>query len=118
MNLAVALYIAHWFGMHLTPTAIASGIAVAALTSLGSVSLPGSVSYISSIAPICLAIGVPIEPLVLFVAVETLPDLVRTVGNVAMDTAAATLLARRSGYRPHQGASEHDRLLQEDPASV
>jgi Na+/H+-dicarboxylate symporter len=57
--------------------------------------------------------GVPIEPLVLFVAVETLPDLVRTVGNVAMDSAAATLLARRSGYRPHEASGEHDRLLRE-----
>jgi Na+/H+-dicarboxylate symporter len=117
MNMAVVLYIAHWFGMHLTPMQVAAGIAVAAMTSLGAVSLPGSVSYISSIAPVCLAMGVPIEPLVLFVAVETLPDLVRTVGNVAMDTAAATLLARRSGYRSHEAASEHDRLLKEDPAA-
>jgi Na+/H+-dicarboxylate symporter len=113
MNLAVVLYIAHWFGMHLSPMQVAAGIAVAATTSLGAVSLPGSVSYISSIAPICLAMGVPIEPLVLFVAVETLPDLVRTVGNVAMDSAAATLLARSSGYRPNEASGEHDRLLRE-----
>jgi Na+/H+-dicarboxylate symporter len=117
MNLAVALYIANWFGMHLSPMQVAAGVAVAATTSLGAVSLPGSVSYISSIAPVCLAMGVPIEPLVLFVAVETLPDLVRTVGNVAMDTAAATLLARRSGYRAEEAASEQDRLLREEPAS-
>jgi len=116
MNLAVVLYIAHWFGMHLSPMQIAAGVAVAATTSLGAVSLPGSVSYISSIAPICIAMGVPIEPLVLFVAVETLPDLIRTVGNVAMDTAAATLLARRSGYRANEAESEQDRLLKEDPA--
>jgi proton glutamate symport protein len=116
MNLAVAFYIAHWFGMHLTPTQIAAGIAVAAMTEIGSVSLPGAVSYISSIAPVCIAMGVPIEPLVLFVAVEMLPDLVRTVGNVATDTAAATLLARRGGYRADEAGSEQDRLLKEDPA--
>jgi Na+/H+-dicarboxylate symporter len=118
MNLAVVLYIAHWFGMHLNPMQIAAGIAVAATTSLGAVSLPGSVSYISSIAPICLAMGVPIEPLVLFVAVETLPDLVRTVGNVAMDTAAAALLARRSGYEAREASTEQDRLLKEEPAAT
>jgi proton glutamate symport protein len=61
---------------------------------------------------------VPIEPLVLFVAVETLPDLVRTVGNVAMDTAAATLLARSSGYRAGEADGEQDRLLKDDPASA
>jgi Na+/H+-dicarboxylate symporter len=115
MNLAVALYIAHWFGMHLTPMQIGAGIAVAALTSLGAVSLPGAVSYISSIAPVCLAMGVPIEPLVLFVAVEMLPDLVRTVGNVAMDTAAATVLARRSGYGADDASTRRDRLLREEP---
>jgi proton glutamate symport protein len=116
MNLAVAFYIAHWFGMNLTAMQVGAGIAVAALTSLGAVSLPGAVSYISSIAPICLAMGVPIEPLVLFVAVETFPDLVRTVGNVAMDTAAAALLARRGGYRIEEASSGHDRLLKADPS--
>jgi proton glutamate symport protein len=113
MNLAVALYVANWFGMHLTPMQVFAGVAVAATTSLGAVSLPGSVSYISSIAPVCLAMGVPIEPLVLFVAVETLPDLMRTVGNVAMDTAAATFLARRTGFEAGEAKSEHDRLLQD-----
>lgn len=116
MNLAVAFYIAHWFGMHLTPTQIGTGIAVAAMTEIGSVSLPGAISYISSIAPVCIAMGVPIEPLVLFVAVEMLPDLIRTVGNVATDTAAAVVLARRSGYQPSEAGSERDRLLEEDPA--
>ncbi|HEX5183429.1 MAG TPA: cation:dicarboxylase symporter family transporter [Allosphingosinicella sp.] len=117
MNLAVVLYIAHWYGMQLTATQIAAGIAVAAMTEIGSVSLPGAISYIASIAPICIAMGVPIEPLVLFVAVEMLPDLVRTVGNVATDTAAATLLARHSGYGPEEAASGGDAILKEDPAA-
>ncbi len=117
MNLAVALYIAHWYGMHLTPSQIAAGIAVAAMTEIGSVSLPGAISYISSIAPVCIAMGVPIEPLVLFVAVEMLPDLIRTVGNVAMDTAAATVLARRSGYGPEDAVTHRDERLKEGPAA-
>ena len=37
--------------------------AVGAVMSYGAVSLPGEVSYISSIAPIALALGVPIAPL-------------------------------------------------------
>ena len=117
MNLAVVFYIAHWFGMHLTATQIAAGIAVAAMTEIGSVSLPGAISYISSVAPICIAMGVPIEPLVLFVAVDMLPDLVRTVGNVATDTAAAAVLARRSGYGPGEASTRSDERLKEDPAT-
>ena len=56
--------------------------AVGAVMSYGAVSLPGEVSYISSIAPIALALGVPIAPLGLLVAVEMIPDIFRTVGNV------------------------------------
>ena len=92
MNMAVALYVAHWMGVDLGPQEIAIGVAVAAITTLGSVSLPGSISFIASIAPICLAMGVPIEPLGLLIAIETFPDIMRTTGNVPMDIALATAI--------------------------
>jgi Na+/H+-dicarboxylate symporter len=113
MNLAVAIYVAHWFGIELSPWQLAAGVALAATTTIGAVSLPGSISFISSIAPICLAMGVPIEPLVVLLAVETLPDIVRTTGNVAMDVAATTTVARRSGFNETAPHSEADRLLEE-----
>ncbi|MGL3819694.1 dicarboxylate/amino acid:cation symporter [Sphingopyxis sp. R3-92] len=94
MNLAVAIYVAHWLGLSLAPSAIAAGAAVAAITTIGSVSLPGQVSFLTSVAPICVAMGIPIEPLALLIAVEMIPDLVRTVGNVTMDVAATTAIAR------------------------
>lgn len=112
MNLAVAIYVAHWFGIGLTPMALAAGVAAAATTTLGAVSLPGSITFITSIAPICLAMGLPIEPLVVLLAVETLPDIVRTTGNVAMDVAATTTVARRSGFDEASASTEQDRLLQ------
>ena len=86
-------------------------IAVAAVTTMGAVGLPGQVSYISSIAPISIAMGSPIEALGLLIAVETLPDLVRTVGNVAMDIAVTATVAGR-GAQPH--LSEADALLKGD----
>ncbi|MBY8824252.1 dicarboxylate/amino acid:cation symporter [Sphingomonas colocasiae] len=97
MNLAVAIYIAHWFGIPLTPSVLATGLVVAAVTTMGSVSLPGQISFFTSIAPIAAAMGVPLEPLALLVAVEMIPDLVRTVGNVTMDVAATTAAVRRGG---------------------
>ncbi|CAN5567047.1 dicarboxylate/amino acid:cation symporter [soil metagenome] len=100
MNLAVAIYIAYWFGVPLTPQTLAAGVAVAAITTLGAVSLPGQLSVISSISPTALAMGVPIEPLALLVAVETFPDLFRTLGNVTMDIAVTVTIAARSGSRP------------------
>jgi Na+/H+-dicarboxylate symporter len=95
MNLGVALYIAHWLGIELSAGQIALGIAAGAITTMGAVSLPGSISFISSIAPICLAMGVPIEPLGLLVAIETFPDIMRTLGNVTMDMAVTATIDER-----------------------
>ena len=97
MNLAVALYIAHWFGMELGPAQIAAGIAAAAITTMGAVGLPGQITFITSIAPICMAMGVPIAPLALLIAVENIPDIIRTLGNVTMDVAATATVSRKSG---------------------
>lgn len=96
MNLAVAIYVATWFGIPLTAGNLTAGVVVAAITTLGSVSLPGTISYISSVAPIAAAMGVPVAPLGLLVAVETFPDLVRTLGNVTMDMATTVTLAKRA----------------------
>lgn len=112
MNLAVAIYVAHWFGVPLTATSLLTGLAVAAITTLGSVSLPGQISYVASIAPIGIAMGVPIAPLGLLVAVETLPDIVRTVGNVTMDLAVTTMVAARG---PQTHLDEGDTLIEDMP---
>jgi len=97
MNIGVALYVAHWFGIHLGPAQIVAGIAAAAITTMGAVSLPGQVSFVSSIAPIALAIGVPVQPLLILIAVETVPDIFRTLGNVVMDVAVTRVVARITG---------------------
>ncbi|WP_068071006.1 dicarboxylate/amino acid:cation symporter [Novosphingobium lentum] len=94
MNLAVAIYVAKWFGVPLTPGTLFAGFAVATLTTLGAVSLPGAISFVSSIGPIALAMGVPVGPLALLVAVEILPDLMRTLGNVTMDVAVTAAVDR------------------------
>ena len=94
MNLAVALYVAALTGIEVPPTLIAIGIGVAVVISVGSVSLPGSISFAVSIGPIALAMGVPIEPLALLVAVEMLPDIMRTLGNVTMNVAVTSAVDR------------------------
>lgn len=106
MNFAVAIYVATWFGVPLSPATLAVGTVVATLTSLGSVSLPGTVSYVSAIAPVASTIGAPVSPLGLLVAVETLPDIMRTVGNVTWDIATAAWLARDAGDLPRDEADE------------
>ena len=97
MNLAVAIYIAHLMGIELSFGALAIGVVVAAITTMGAVSLPGSISFITSIAPICIAMGIPIEPLVLLLAIETFPDIIRTVANVSADMSVTATIARSEG---------------------
>jgi len=102
MNLAVAIYVAHLAGVTLDATTLATGVLVALIISIGSVSLPGSISFVISVGPIALAMGVPVEPLALLVAVEMLPDIMRTIGNVTMDVAVTT-------------AVDHDEDLRVEP---
>ncbi len=96
MNLAVLFYIAEWMGLEPSlPQAIAA-IFVAVLMSLSAVSLPGEISFVSSIAPIGIALGIPLGPLALLIAVEMIPDIFRTFGNVSMDVAVTTVVDKRT----------------------
>jgi len=94
MNLAAALYVARLTGTPIGGAALLAGAAVAALTEISSPSLPGAVSYVSAVGPVALAMGVPLAPLGLLVAVDMLPDLMRTLGNVWVDIGLAALVDR------------------------
>lgn len=100
MNVAMAIYIAAWFGVPITAGAIAGGVVVSILLSLGSVSLPAQITFFASMTPVCAAMGVPVAPLGLLIAVETIPDIFRTVGNVTMDVAVTATVAQRSEAEP------------------
>jgi Na+/H+-dicarboxylate symporter len=93
-NLAVAIYVAALHGVELGPMQLLAGAAVAAAVSLAAVGLPSQVSFFTTIGPISLAMGVPIELLPLLLAVETIPDIFRTVGNVTGDLSVTALLNR------------------------
>ena len=94
VNLAVCIFVAHVYGLHPTPLQYAGGVLVALAVSVGSVGLPGQVSFIVSVAPICLALGLPIDLLPILLAVEVVPDIFRTLGNVTGDMAVTQIVAR------------------------
>lgn len=106
MNLGVAIYVAHLFGIELGLPAMLAGLAVAFVISIGSVSLPGSISFVVSIGPIALAMGVPVEPLALLVAVEMIPDIMRTLANVTADVALASATDRENGENTPDDATD------------
>ncbi len=104
-NLAVAYFILHLYGIELSLPLVAAGIVVAIAISIGTVGLPGQVSFFSSMAPICLALGAPTGLLGIFHAVEVIPDIFRTLGNV-LGHLAATLIARRGEKEEEPAAVE------------
>lgn len=99
-NLGVVFFCAAVYGHDLTPGAIVVGGLVAIAISIGSVGLPGEISFIASVAPIAMAMGVPIELLGILVAVEAVPDIFRTVGNVSADMAATVIAGKGQAAVP------------------
>jgi Na+/H+-dicarboxylate symporter len=95
-NLAVCFFVAHLHGYEPSLLQMAGAVVVAYGVSIGSVGLPGQISFIASIAPICMALGVPFELLGILLAVEVIPDIFRTLGNVTGDVATTSILARNA----------------------
>lgn len=93
-NLGVALFLLRVYDVHPSAIQLAGAIFVSVATSLASVSLPGQISFFASIAPICLSLGLPVDILPILIAVEVIPDIFRTVGNVTADMAITVILAR------------------------
>jgi Na+/H+-dicarboxylate symporter len=91
-NLAVCFFVAAMYGIEPTLWQMTAAILVATAVSVGSVGLPGQVSFVASVAPICAALGLPIDVLGILVAVEIIPDIFRTIGNVTADVAVTTLV--------------------------
>jgi Na+/H+-dicarboxylate symporter len=106
-NVAVAVYLAKVHGVPVTSTSLILGALVAAAVSVGAVGLPAQVSFFAVIAPVCIAMGVPVTLLPLLLAIETLPDVFRTLGNVTADIAVMRLTGRgaRGTADPDGGAA-------------
>lgn len=92
---ATASFIAWAFGVDLTTTQLATGAALAVLISMGSVGLPGQVSFMATNLPVTTAMGLPPGPLGILLAMDTIPDVFATVGNVSADMAATSVVVRQ-----------------------
>lgn len=94
-NLGVCLYVAQLHGIELSLGVLVAGGLTAFAVSIASVGLPGQVSFFASVGPIALAMGLPLEMLPLLLAVEVIPDIFRTVGNVTADLAVTRIVQGR-----------------------
>jgi Na+/H+-dicarboxylate symporter len=91
-----AVFIAWAFGIDLSSAQLIGGALLAVVISLGSVGLPGAVVFMATNLPVAQAMGVPVSPLGLMLAVDTLPDTLATLGNVTCDMTATSVVVRQS----------------------
>lgn len=91
-----AVFIAWAYGIDLSTAQLLAGAMLAVVISLGSVGLPGQVTFIATNLPVAQAMGLPLSPLGLMLAVDTIPDALATLGNVTGDLTATSVVARQS----------------------
>ncbi|EIM03669.1 MULTISPECIES: dicarboxylate/amino acid:cation symporter [Rhodanobacter] len=91
-----AVFIAWAYGIDLSTAQLLAGALLAVVISLGSVGLPGQVTFIATNLPVAQAMGLPLSPLGLMLAVDTLPDALATLGNVTGDLTATSVVTRQS----------------------
>ena len=92
-TLLMALALAWMAGVEVSPLQIAVALPLAVLSSLAILGMPGQISFYASVAPTAIALGAPIELLPILLAIDVIPDMVRTVANVTYDVAAAAAIA-------------------------
>ena len=93
-NVAVVLYCGHLYGMDHTALAYLGALLAALVAAVSTGGLPGSITFLAACVPIANAIGVPIAVLPVLLAVELVPDVFRTLGNVTADLAVTAILSR------------------------
>lgn len=91
-----AVFIAWAYGVDLSTAQLLAGALLAVVVSLGSVGLPGQVTFVATNLPVAQAMGLPLSPLGLMLAVDTVPDALATLGNVTADLTATSVVARQT----------------------
>ncbi|WP_426690244.1 dicarboxylate/amino acid:cation symporter [Rhodanobacter ginsengiterrae] len=91
-----AAFIAWAYGIDLSTAQLLAGALLAVVVSLGSVGLPGQVTFVATNLPVAQAMGLPLSPLGLMLAVDTIPDALATLGNVTADLTATSVVNRQS----------------------
>lgn len=87
-----ALFVAWFYGIPLGPGALATIAFAAIFLAFAAPGVPRGAFLM--LAPLFLAIGLPVEGIGILIAVDAIPDLFATVLNVTGDLAAAAIVAR------------------------
>lgn len=88
------LFLARLYGVQITPVQLASIALSGVLLSFSVPGIPGGNLLV--IAPVLTNAGIPAAGIGILLAIDTAPDMFRTLANVTADMAAAVILARGS----------------------
>ena len=107
--LAAAIFLARLYGVELGVaeylTVVASGVAL----SFATPGVPNGAFLL--LAPVLASVGLPAAGVALLIAVDSIPDLFATTGNVTGDLAAASLVRRWSGSTDVALSEDNEALL-------
>ena len=106
--IGVAAFVAWAYGIDIGAMQWATAVLLAVVISLGSVGLPGQVSFMATNMPVTQALGLPVEPLGLLLAVDTIPDVFATLGNVTADVSATAMVEGRAAHPDGLASGDDD----------
>lgn len=86
------LFLARLYGIELQAVQVVTVIATAVLTTLTVPGIPAGGVIV--MAPVLLAVGVPVDGIAVLIGVDSVPDMFRTLANVTAWLAAATVMGR------------------------
>ena len=92
-GLVKLIFLAHVFGVSLTPGGIFVFFLTVLFLSFSALGIPNGGSAFRAL-PAYLAAGIPLEGIIILEAAEAIPDIFKTVTNVTGDLSAAAILAR------------------------
>ena len=90
------LFLAEFFGVHLTLGAQVTVVLLSILSGIGTAGVPGG--SLPLVTALLVTIGVPYRAIGMIVGIERLLDMCRTVLNVTGDVTAAACVARSEGH--------------------
>lgn len=98
LNMAISanfqmLFLLHMYGLHPDPAALGVGVLALTLQSFATPGLPSGAIWTTT--PVYLALGIPLEGVVLTNVVDTIPDLFKTMANVTGNLSISAIVARR-----------------------
>jgi Na+/H+-dicarboxylate symporter len=87
------LFLAYLYGIHLSGFQIAAFVLTMIVMSFTTLGIPSGGSSLKTL-PLYVAAGIPPEAVVIFEAVDALPDMFKTVANVTANLTVAAVVAR------------------------